>query len=157
MNGDIENFEEVAVKGEELYKTFSRIRCPYFESDVHFNAGGLEHLKFKRPRYARARHDQYMRFKLLHLVPEVLRLSRTVQGIWETKQFERVRIHNRTDTILKPVTYYEFIAVIKRVRVKIVIKQVENGQRFFWSIIPFWGVNKETKRRKLYGGNPEED
>ena len=157
MSSDIENFEEIVTRGEELYKTFTQIRCPYFEGDVHFNASGLEHLKFKRQRYARSRHDQYMRFKLLALVPEVLRLSRTVQGIWETKCFERVRVRNRTDIILKPVIYYEFIAVIKRVRIKIIIKQIENGQRLFWSIIPFWGINKETKHRKLHGGNPEED
>ena len=157
MNGEIENFQEVAAKGEELYKTFSVIHCPFFEGDVYFNASGLEHLKFKRPRYARPRHDQYMRFKLLHLVPEVLRLSRTVQGIWETKHFERVRMHSRTDTILKQVTYYEFIAVLKNIRLKIVVKQINSGQRFFWSIIPFWGVNKETKRRKLHSGDLEED
>lgn len=157
MNGEIEKFGEVMARGEELYKTFSPVRCPYLESDIHFSASGLEHLKFKRPRYARSRPDQYMRFKLLPLAPEILRLSHTVQGIWETKHFERIRVHSRTDTVLKPVVYYEFIAVIRHARIKIVVKQIDEGQRFFWSIIPFGGVNKETKRRKLYGGNPEED
>jgi len=157
MNGEIENFQEVMTKGEELYKKISPVWCPYLESEVHFNAQGLEHLKFKRSRYARPRHDQYMRFKLFYLVPEVLRLSKTVQGIWDTQHFERVRMHGRTDTILKPVTYYEFVAVLKKVRIKVVVKQIGVGQAFFWSIIPFWGLNKETKKRKLYAGNPEED
>ena len=157
MDIDIEKFGEVVARGEELYKAFSPVHCPYLESNVHFNAGGLEHLKFKRPRYARSRMDQYMRFKLLPLAPEILRLSRTVQGIWETRHFERVRMHSRTDTVLKPVTYYEFVAVIKYARIKIVVKQIDGGQNFFWSIIPFWGLNKKTRRRKLYGGNPEED
>jgi hypothetical protein len=157
MNGEVENFEEIATKCEAMYKTLSTIRCPYLEGDVYFNAQGLEHIKFKRHGNARSRHDQYMRFRLLHLVPDVLRLSRTVQGIWETKHFERIRIHSRTDTILVPVVYYEFIAVLNRVRLKVVVKQIDGGQKFFWSIIPFWGVNKATRRRKLHGGNPEED
>ena len=158
MNGEkIENFDEVVVKGEEIYKTLSPIRCPYFGAEVHFNAQGLEHLKFKRREQARSHHDQYMRFKLIKLAPEVLKLSRTVQGIWETKHFERVRMHSRTDTILKPVVYYEFIAILNRIRIKIVVKQIDGGEKFFWSIIPFWGVNKETKKRKMHGGNPEED
>ena len=157
MNGEIENFEEVVAKGEKLYESLGTIYCPYFNEDVHFNVQGLEHLKFKHRGKARIRHDQYMRFKLLHLVPEIIRLSRSIQGIWETKHFERVRVHSRTDTILKPVTYYEFIAVLNNVRVKVVVKQVGGGQKFFWSLIPFWGINRETKRRKLYGGNPEED
>lgn len=154
---NIKNFDDVITSGEEIYKTFLPIRCPYFESNVHFNAQGLEHLKFKRRGQARSRHDQYMRFKLLKLAPEVLKISRTVQGIWETKHFERVRIHSRTDIILKPVVYYEFIAVLNKIRIKVVVKQIDNGEKLFWSIIPFWGINKETKKRKIYSGNPEED
>jgi hypothetical protein len=157
MNGDLENFNEVVAKGEALYKTFTDIWCPYFNDKVYFNSGGLEHLKFKRRDHSRPRHDQYMRFKLLHYVPEIIKQSKTVQGIWDTKKFERVRSHNRVDHKLVTVTYFEFIAVIERVRIKIVVKQIENGQRHFWSIIPFWGMNRETKKRKLYAGNPEED
>ncbi len=56
-----------------------------------------------------------------------------------------------------PVSYYEFIAILKNVRVKVIVKQIDDNQKFFWSIIPFWGVNKETKRRKMHGGNPAED
>ena len=105
----------------------------------------------------RSEQDQYMRFKLIHLAPEVLKSSHTVQGILETRRFERVRVNNRTDTILKSVVYYEFIAVIKRNRVKIIVKQIDGGRKFFWSIIPFWGMNSETKTRLLHGGIPEED
>lgn len=157
MNIDSEKFNEIVGKGEDLYKNFQPVRCPYFGEMIHFSAHGLEHLKFKRRGRARSTHDQYMRFKLLHLAPEILKLSRTVQGIWHTKHLERVRVHSRTDTILKDVSYYEFIAVVDNVRIKIVVKQIEDKQRFFWSIIPFWGINKETKKRKIHGGNPEED
>ncbi len=66
-------------------------------------------------------------------------------------------MNNRTDIILKPVTYYEFIAVLKRNRVRIIVKQIENGQKFFWSIVPFWGMNEETMTRILHDGVPEED
>jgi len=53
--------------------------------------------------------------------------------------------------------YYECIVVLNNVRVKVVVKQIDGGQKFFWSITPFWGIHKETKKRKLYGGNPKED
>lgn len=66
-------------------------------------------------------------------------------------------MNNRTDIVLKPVTYYEFIAVLKRNRVRIIVKQIEDGQKFFWSIVPFWGMNIETMRRILHDGIPEED
>jgi len=152
-----QQFKEVKEKGEELYKSLGEVFCPFFKEKVSFGAHGLEHLKFKRREKARLEKDQYMRFKLLHLAPEILKLSHTLQGILETKKLERIRTNSRTDTILKPVTYYEFIAVLKRNRVRIIIKQVENGQKFFWSIVPFWGMNIETMRRILHDGIPEED
>jgi len=154
---ELQNFDEVRIKGEEFYKALTDIYCPYFKDKVFFNAQGLEHLKFKRHRQARPRQDQYMRFKYLHLAPVVLRASTTLQGIWETKSFEKVRVHNRTDTVMKNIEYYEFVAVIDSIRVKIIVKRIGDGQRFFWSLIPFWGINKKTKRRILHSGYPDRD
>ena len=124
---------------------------------VSFGAIGLEHLKFKRREKARLEQDQYMRFKLISLAPEVLKLSHTVQGVLETKKFERIRMKGRTDIILKPVNYYEFVAVLKRNRIRVIVKQIDGGQKFFWSLIPFWGMNKDTMDRILHNGIPEED
>jgi len=157
MSLDLENFEEVKLKGEELYKNLDCISTPYLKKDVCFNSQGLEHLKFKRPRQARPRQDQYMRFKLLHLAPKVLEKSNTLQGIMETKSFERIRRKNKTETVALEATYYEFIAVIEDVRVKVIVKEVQDSQPIFWSIIPFWGVDKQNKRRKLHSGYPAED
>lgn len=152
-----QQFKEVKEKGEELYKSLGEVHCPFLKEKVSFGAQGLEHLKFKRREKARLEKDQYMRFKLLHLAPEILKSSHTLQGILETKKLERIRTNSRTDTILKPVTYYEFIAVLKRNRVRIIVKQIDGGQKFFWSIVPFWGMNIETMRRILHDGIPEED
>lgn len=152
-----EEFEKIKSNGESFYKSITEIYCPYFKEKVSFNAQGLEHLKFKQREKARYEKDQYMRFKLINLAPEVLKISSSLQGIWETKKFEYIKIHSRTDRVLKNVTYYEFIAIIKRNRVKIIIKQVENGKKVFWSIIPFWGMNRETMTRIFHDGNPEED
>ncbi len=157
MTLDLENFEEVKLKGEELYKSQTGVRCPYFDDNVYFNAQGLAHLKFKRQGHARPQQDQYMRFKLLHLAPVILQHSKTLQGIWETKGFEKVRVHGRTDTVLQHVTYFEFVAVMGEVRAKVIVKQVADGQRIFWSIIPFWGIDRKTHKRKLHSGYPVED
>ncbi len=119
---DIKNFEEIRLKGEELYKTLSEIYCPYFKEKISFNSQGLEHLKFKQRGRARSEQDQYMRFRLIHLAPEVLRISSSVQGVWETKKFEHFKTNNRWEQVLKQVIYYEFIAVIQRNRVKVIVK-----------------------------------
>jgi len=152
-----QQFKEAKERGEGFYKSLDEVLCPFLKDKVSFGAQGFEHLKFKRRGKARLEKDQYMRFKLLHLAPEILKSSHTLQGILETKKFERVRTNNRTETILKPVTYYEFIAVMKRNRVRIIVKQIDGGQKYFWSIVPFWGMKEETITRILHDGTPEED
>ncbi|MCX6738966.1 MAG: hypothetical protein NT098_02835 [Candidatus Parcubacteria bacterium] len=41
--------------------------------------------------------------------------------------------------------------------IKIIVKQIDGGEKHFWSIIPFWGMNQNTKERILHDGTPEED
>ena len=132
-----EQFEDIKTTGEILYKSLCDVYCPYFKGKISFDAQGLEHLKFKRRYKARSEKDQYMRFKLIHIAPEILKSSHTLQGVFETKKFEKIKTNSRWEYVQKPVSYFEFIAVIKRNRCKVVVKQIDNGQKFFWSIIPF--------------------
>ena len=69
-----ERFERAKVNAEDVYKTLTAIPCPYLKADVHFNAKGFEHLKFKSRDKARNRMDQYTRFKLVHIVPEIIHI-----------------------------------------------------------------------------------
>lgn len=157
MSISIENFDEIITKGADFYHRLTTVRCPFLNGYVHFNSDGFEHIKFKTRNRPRPKQDQYMRLKLLYLAPMVIKNSHTLQGVWETKNFERIRIHGRTDTILKDVTYYEFIAIFEKVRVKVIVKSLSPNSYFFWSIIPYWGYNRTTSKRKLHGGIPEED
>lgn len=155
--GDGADFEAVREKAEALYGTIGTVRCPYFNEDIAFNAKGIRHLKFKADEQARPQADQYPRLKLLRLAPEVLRLSRTVQGLWCTQHFEPQKSHSRWERVLKHVTFYEFMAVLENVRVKVIVKEVAGGEKHFWSIIPFWGQDATTHRRIVHTGNPAQD
>lgn len=154
---DEQDFERVRTGAETFYATVGEVRCPYFGSDIAFNAKGLRHLKFKADRQARPRKDQYSRLKLIHYAPEVLKLSRTVQGIWSVRRFEEQKTNSQWKQVMKEVVYYEFIAVLDSVRVKVIVKEVVGGEKHFWSIIPFLGIDKNTSKRILYSGDPEHD
>src|SRR3989338_2517119 len=91
---DEQDFDRVSKKAEEFYASISEIHCPYFGGKVAFNAKGLRHLKFKSDQVARSRSEQYSRLKLMHIAPEVLKRSHTVQGIWRTKRFEMQNTNN---------------------------------------------------------------
>lgn len=152
-----EKFNKVKQRAEDFYKTISTVQCPYFRGAVNFNAKGLDHIKFKAWNRARLIEDQYMRLSLIHLAPEIIKHSSTLQGEWETKDFVRVKTNSRWETVMKCISFYEFIAVIDNTRAKVIVKKVEGGEKFFWSIIPFWGVDKNTKQRILHSGKPEFD
>ena len=154
---DEADFESVKAKAEEVYATVGSVRCPYFPGDIAFNVKGIKHLRFKSDEVARSREDQYSRLKLVHLAPEVLKLSRTVQGIWQTRRFEMQKTHSRWEKVLKDVVFYEFMAVLKNVRVKVIVKEVAGGEKHFWSVIPFWGINREASTRVIHSGDPEND
>ena len=143
---DVSKFESVKEKGELFYQNIGQVYCPYFKEKVSFNAQGIGHLKFKQRGKARSLEDQYMRFKLIAFVPKILGASGTLQGLLRTNVFERVKIHSRTDTVLKLVSYYEFIAIIEQFRIKI----YEAGGRWrkvFLSIIPVWVPTRIRRAR----------
>ncbi len=152
-----EEFERIRIEFESRYKTIKEVRCPYFEGPVVFNAMGLEHLKFMRKNHARPRNEQLLRMRLFSLAPDIVSLSRTIQGITHTKHFETIRTNQRNETILFPVSYYEFVAILKDKRVRVVIKQIDDGPKFFWSVIPFWKFDQNNNRRRMNYGNPEVD
>lgn len=72
---------------------------------------------------------------------------------FNTKGFERVKVDDKWIIAMKGVTHYEFIAVVEShqslIRLKVVIKQVDGGEKFFLSVIPFWKTNKITGERVL--------
>ena len=152
-----EDFEKVRTEAESFYESIKEVFCPYFQEKIAFNAKGLKHLKFKSDRQARSNEDQYARLKLFRFAPEVLKKSHTIQGVWETKKFEAQKTNSRWEHILISVRFYEFIAVIENIRVKVIIKEVQGGEKHFWSVIPYWGIDKDNSKRILHSGDPEHD
>ena len=157
FNFNQDEFERVKDSAEKLYGIIGLIYCPYFAERIAFNAKGLKHLKFKSDQQARVLKDQYPRLKLLYLAPQVLSKSHTIQGIWKTKNFEPQKTNSQWKYMMKDVIFYEFIAVLDNVRVKVIIKEVVGGEKHFWSIIPFWKIDKINSKRILYSGNLDND
>ena len=138
LDGEID-IEEIKKEAEVFYMTIGEILCPYFHEFVHFDAGGLIHLKFKPDGRGRSPEEQYARFKLLPLAPQVISQSSTVQGIARSAQ---------------GIIFYEFIAVMDEVRIKVIVREdssSNNGKRF-WSVIPFWRKTKKDGMRILDSG-----
>lgn len=156
---DEKKFKAVKERAEELYKNIGKIKCPYLDDFVHFNTKGLDHLIFgtKKKSRTRSEQEQMVRFRILKLAPEIIARSHTLQEFNEMNSFERVKTNSRWETKMKKVKYYAFIAIIGELRAKVIVKEVEGGVKFFYSIHPFWKKDHRNSKKILYSGDLEED
>jgi hypothetical protein len=153
--------EQEKASAEENYRKIVSIHCPYLKQQVNFNSKGLDHIKMKEWNKARPLSDQIVRLKLLHLAPEVIKSSNTLQEYKEEKRFERRRKNSRRENVLSDVRYYAFIAILKNCKIKVIVKQVMPGEFFFWSIVPMWGSCHEgdtgETKKVFHKGDLEKD
>ena len=102
--------------------------------------------------------------KNLCFAPDILRKSYTLQEFFETKKLEEQNINSRWEKRLREVKYYGFFSIVKRnLRIKVIVKEIQGGNKFFWSIVPFW-KNKQknsgsqgVKEKILHLGSMEDD
>jgi len=155
---DKEKFKEVKKKTKELYDGIDKIKCPYLKDYVYFNKEGWDHLLSKTWNRGRSIVEQYTRLRLFPLVPKIIARANTLQEYDEEKMMVRQKINSRWERRLKLVRYYVFIAIEKTIRLKIVIKEIDGGNKFFYSLFPSWKISKNKSKKKIfYSGNLEED
>lgn len=162
MKIEEEKFEKTKEEAKKYYDSLNPIPCPYLKKDVQFNKYGFEHLLSKSWNRGRSTAEQYIRLRLLPKVVDIIKISHTLQEYDERAMMVKQKINSRWEKRPKTVRYYVFIAVIVSlgVRFKVVIKEVEGGLPFFWSIYPSWRkeVNCNGAVKKVfYTGNLEEE
>ncbi len=158
MEIDAEKFARVKADAETFYKAVGEIYCPYLKEAVAFNAKGLDHIKFKDWNRTRLIEDQFFRLKLLHLAPQVLKESHTLQEFREMNRLERQKINSRWESRMIRVSYFGFVAILGDVRIKVVVKDIDGGKKFFWSIYPHWKQWKDQDgkiKKVLHEGDLE--
>lgn len=148
-------FDAVKSEAEGFYKNIGEVSCPYLNAIVSFNAKGLDHIKMKKWNHARNERDQFVRLKLLHLAPAILKKSHTLQGLDQGNRMERIKINSRWESRMVLVSYHEFIGILSGCRLRIVVKKIGDSPYYFWSIVPYW--KQGNYRKKMFEGNPEED
>jgi len=159
-NADFEKLKE-SVKKE--YDAIGETHCPYFNETVKFSSDGFRHLLYKgsfqlKPR---PRSEQCMRLRLFKLVLNLIRITKTVQEYHMDKQFVEIKQNKRREIVLKEVKYWGFIAIIDGRKIKVIVKQIGEGQKRFWSVIPNWSTRKsrelQQKIHTEHSGDLEND
>lgn len=134
-------------KARAFYDSVGSINCPYFNTEVSFNAMGFHHLQFSAGS-ERTKQAQIHKFALLESVVEILGKSGTVQQY--RKQLGTVgRKKGKSgmkDT--KVMTYWAFEGILgtgeKMHRVKVIVRQIGDGKRHFWSVMSDTKLNRKS-------------
>lgn len=158
---DHNKFLEAKKRSKKYYDGLNNIQCPYLKKQVHFNEEGFGHLLSKSWNKGRSIIDQYTRLRILPKAVEIIKSSHTLQEHDERILMVRQKINSRWEKRSKMVRYYVFIHLLRNsdLRLKVIVKEIEGGQPFFWSIYPTWKVNKKREKNNkiFYAGNLEED
>jgi len=160
MKIDPVKFNKVKQKIKKYYRSTNKVKCPYFNDEIYFNAKGFQHLLSKSWGRGRTRIEQYTRLRLFPLAVRIISKSHTLQEYDKRKILIRQNINSEWQNRTNVVRYYVFIAIIKDVRLKVIIKEIEGGVKFFYSLYPAWKVIKDhnkNQKKVFYSGNLETD
>ncbi len=143
------NYIEIKKKAAELYITFGSVLCPALgDQRIHFTSEGFNHLVYKAPKKPRDERVQILRFDMLEKAKFILETSTTYQEYDE--EIINKKVNRRGKWIYKNVVIrcWGLIAIVRKFRVKVVVRQEGNGKLEFQSVIPAW-FTKQYREIKI--------
>ena len=154
---ELEYFTKRKPEAESRYKKIQRIKCPYLNNDVIFNAKGFHHLQFSVGR-ERNKKAQLLNFHLFPLAVSVIKNSGTVQEY--RKELQPFGNKGKRDGLrkTKPVQFWAFVAIVtdQHLKIRVVVRRVGDGNFTFWSVMP--DVRKSKRGiQKLYKRGIEDE
>jgi len=155
-----ETYQKYKSDAEALYSKFYPIKCQAIGGKyVNFPSNSFNHILYKKGGVGRPKKEQIMRFLCLDLAPKIVSITTTTQEREETLLETTQKVRKKKVKICKSVKYWGFIAIMHNKKVKVIIRQVGDGQIHFWSIIPWWRTTKhgDLVFRDFTYGNLEED
>ena len=153
------DLEKIRAQALKTYQGFQTVNCPFLKQAINFTSEGLNHIRYRKARKERHPEVQKMRYLLIKFAKQIIEKSHTLQEHYSYPEFVEVKINKRRDKVLKQSHVWGFIAIMKGMKIKVLVKQQGQGLPKFWSIIPNWRTRKtqEGKTFQNYTGNPLED
>jgi hypothetical protein len=136
-NFDLEQFKKLLERTRTFYQGLGEIFCPALNASISFNSDGFHHLRFDGTRAERSKQEQNNKLRCLKTAIEILKITTTIQEYRKTLQpFGKTAQDGFKKT--SEVEYWGFIAIMKDIRIKVVVRKIGSGQPHFWSVMPFW-------------------
>lgn len=159
---NINEYNKIREATQSFYQKINFIRCPALNHQpIHFQNDGFRHLIYKgnKKKSERDKRVQLMKFKLFPKAKDIIKITTTYQE-YEEGLIEIIKKRKKKkvkESVI--VKYWGFVAIIDNFRVKVVVRQIGNGNKHFWSTIPAWSKShyRNIKILSKSKGNLEED
>ncbi|MBI5004400.1 hypothetical protein HZC00_04900 [Candidatus Kaiserbacteria bacterium] len=135
------HYAEIKSGAQKLYSSLKPVKCPALGNhSVSFSSEGFNHLVYRIPKQERHKRVQIMRFELLSKARELLELTTTIQEYedyldqvvgWKFKKKQLINTKIRD---------WGFVGIVRGYRIKVVVRQMGNGDKQFLSVIPAWST-----------------
>jgi len=159
--GILSRHKKEKLRIETFYKSIGEIYCPYFDDGkgkIIFNSDGFNHLQFSGGS-EREKQNQLLKFRLLSVVPDIIRKSGTVQEY--RKMMGKVG-RKKADGYqnMKEIQYWGLIAIVffkeENKKIKVILRKVGDGNVIFWSVM-YDSRNRSKDTYYLASGDISED
>lgn len=134
----VNDYEEIRKVALQLYKTFVSVDSPALGQKILFTSEGFNHLVYGSSRKMRDKRAQILRFDMLEKAKFILETSTTFQEYDEEIIHKKVNRRGTWVSMNVFVKCWGFVAIVRKFRVKVVVKQEGNGAIEFLSVAPAW-------------------
>jgi hypothetical protein len=131
------HFERLKSETEALYKSSNSVFCPYFGTEIIFNAEGLYHLQYSS-RTERTKAEQSLKYILFKYVSQIIKKSGTIQEYRKTMGIVG-KTKGNGEKEMKIIEYWGLVAIVgekRKQRIKVILRKVGTGPVIFWSVMP---------------------
>jgi len=142
-------YEKSKKKAKEIYSKIGRIKCPALSNEyISFSRIGFNHL-IRKGRIPRPRNEQKRRFVLLPYIEEIIK-NPEAKIFYKHKRIKyKANRHGEKILIESEADFWIFAQEIKSCIVKVVIRQLGNGNKHFLSVMGnSVEIDNKTKKNK---------
>jgi hypothetical protein len=128
-------YEKAKQQAKQLYSKIGRIKCPALGDEyVFFASAGFDHI-LRKGRIPRTRNEQKRRFTLIPFVENIIKnpVAKIVYRKLDVK--EKVNRHGEKVLIESIAHFWTFEEKVDDCIVKVVIRQLANKDKHFFSVM----------------------
>lgn len=129
------NYQQLKIKTKKLYSKIGRIPSPALSNEyVAFTSVGFTHL-VRKGRNPRPQSEQIKRFSLLVFAEQIIKNPQAVIIYRTTETKYWTNRHGEKVLITSTGHFWTFVEKTDGYTIKIVIRQLNSGQKHFFSIM----------------------